>query len=91
MQQKQFKITVSLLLLPIATLCFYFGLKDPTMKEIVDMANDKCEDLPNTDSARSYCMVNYVDSYCTNNWKNKDCHEFQMRHLNKAVLGDICR
>jgi len=88
MEHTQFKITLCFILLPVAALCFYFGLKDPTMKEIVEMAENKCEGMPDSDSARAYCMVNYVDSYCTDNWKNKSCHEYQMKNLKKAILGE---
>ena len=90
MEQTQFKKTLCVILLPVAALCFYFGLKDLTMREIVEMAETKCENVPNNDSGRSYCMVDYVNSYCEDNWKNKNCHEYQMKHLKKAVLKDIC-
>ena len=84
MAHTKFKIFLSLILLPIAALCFYFGLRDCTMEEIVDMANDKCENVPRNDFTRTYCMVSFVDSYCNDNWKNKYCHEYQM---NKIIKG----
>lgn len=87
MEHTEFKVALCFILLPIAATCFYFGLKDFTMQEIVEFAQDKCENVPDTDSGRAHCMVNYVDSYCAENWKNKYCHEYQMRNLKKAVAG----
>ena len=84
MGHTEFKVALCFILLPIATGCFYFGLKDFTMQEIVGMAEDKCENVPNNDSSRAYCMVNYVNSYCDRNWKNEYCHEYQMKNLKKS-------
>lgn len=83
MGHTEFKVAVTFLLLPIAAGCFYFGLKDFTMTEIVDMAQDKCDNVPSNGFTRTHCMVDYVDSYCSKNWKNEDCHEYQMKFLNK--------
>jgi len=88
MGHTEFKVALCFILLPIAAGCFYFGLKDFTMQEIVGMAEDKCENVPNNDSSRAYCMVNYVESYCDRNWKNEYCHEYQMKNLKKVVLGE---
>lgn len=88
MGHNEFKVAICCILLPIAAICFYFGFRDFTMQEIVEMANDRCENVPNNDSGRAYCMVNYVDSYCSDNWKNKSCHEYQMKNLKKAILGE---
>ena len=88
MEQTQFKIAVSVILLPIISLCFYFGLKELTMLEIVQLASDKCEDIPSTDSAKVYCFINYIDSYCDTNWKNKACHEYQMKTLKRVNFGE---
>lgn len=83
MNHTEFKITLSCILLPVAAACFYFGLKDFTMLEIVDMAEEKCENVPDTDAAKAYCMLGYVNSYCDKNWKNEYCHEYQMKNLKK--------
>ena len=85
MKHTEFKNTVAIIITPIIVSCFYFGLKEPTLEEIVEMADNKCENIPNTDSARAYCLVNYVESYCNDHWKNKFCHEYQMGKLKKGT------
>lgn len=85
MNHIKFKLFISFILLPAIISCFYFGLKDPTMKEIVEMARDKCADIPATDSARVHCMINYLDTYCNENWKNKACHEYQAKNCKTDI------